>query len=189
MYATSRPGVIYHLMGVEHLTNNIQTLQAKLSMVAVCGNIDIKGGEEYRIGPYPGLISEEELELNEMLSEEQKLKQIGGDRYKLSSRSAVEGLRRLSKQKYATGYTSFAHAPLAYRAMITGKPYPIRGVITYQSNPMVTQANTKLVYRALKGLDLYTVIDYWLTPSAAIADYVLHKRRITGCVWGYSRRT
>ena len=173
LYATQRPGVIYHLMGIEHLTNNIQILQAKLAMIAICGNIDVKGGEEYRIGPYPGLISEEEIELNEMISEEQKAKQIGAERYKLSSRAAVEKLRRLSKQKFATSYTSFAHAPLAYRAMLTGEPYPIKGVLTYQSNPMVTQANTKLVYQALKGLDLYVVTDYWMTPSAAIADYVL----------------
>jgi anaerobic selenocysteine-containing dehydrogenase len=38
---------------------------------------------------------------------------------------------------------------------------------------MVTQANTKLVYRALKSLDLYVVMEYWMTPSAELADYVL----------------
>jgi anaerobic selenocysteine-containing dehydrogenase len=38
---------------------------------------------------------------------------------------------------------------------------------------MVTQANTKLVYHALKRLDLYVVKDFWMTPSAELADYVL----------------
>jgi anaerobic selenocysteine-containing dehydrogenase len=38
---------------------------------------------------------------------------------------------------------------------------------------MVTMPNTKLVYKALKSLELYVVMDYWLTPSAELADYVL----------------
>ena len=46
-------------------------------------------------------------------------------------------------------------------------------MITTISNPMVTQANTKLVYEALKSLDLYVVIDPFMTPSAELADYVL----------------
>jgi anaerobic selenocysteine-containing dehydrogenase len=38
---------------------------------------------------------------------------------------------------------------------------------------MVTIPNTKLVYKALKSLDLYVVADYYMTPSAQLADYVL----------------
>ena len=37
---------------------------------------------------------------------------------------------------------------------------------------MVSQGNTKLVHKALKSLDLYVVHDYFLTPSAELADYV-----------------
>jgi anaerobic selenocysteine-containing dehydrogenase len=37
----------------------------------------------------------------------------------------------------------------------------------------VTQGNSRLVYKALKSLDLYVVKDFWLTPSAELADYVL----------------
>ncbi len=57
--------------------------------------------------------------------------------------------------------------------MLTGKPYPIRAVITSSSNPLVTQPNVKLVYKALKSLDFYLVLDFWMTPCAEIADYVL----------------
>ena len=38
---------------------------------------------------------------------------------------------------------------------------------------MVTAPNTKLVYEALKALDLYVVADFFMTPSAQLADYVL----------------
>jgi anaerobic selenocysteine-containing dehydrogenase len=46
-------------------------------------------------------------------------------------------------------------------------------MITLSSNPMVTVPNTKLVYQALKRLDLYVVVDFFMTPSAQLADYVL----------------
>jgi anaerobic selenocysteine-containing dehydrogenase len=38
---------------------------------------------------------------------------------------------------------------------------------------MTHMANTHVVYQALKSLDLYVVKDFWLTPSAQLADYVL----------------
>jgi anaerobic selenocysteine-containing dehydrogenase len=57
--------------------------------------------------------------------------------------------------------------------MLTGEPYPVKALITAASNPLITQPNTKLVYKAIKNLDLYIVHDFWITPSAAIADYVL----------------
>ena len=69
--------------------------------------------------------------------------------------------------------TGLAHAPTIYRAMLTGTPYPVRAMWTSASNPMVTQGNIQLVYEALKSLDLYVVADFWMTPSAELADYVL----------------
>jgi anaerobic selenocysteine-containing dehydrogenase len=46
-------------------------------------------------------------------------------------------------------------------------------MITLSSNPMVTAPNTKLIYEALKSLDLYVVVDFFMTPSAQLADYVM----------------
>lgn len=45
-------------------------------------------------------------------------------------------------------------------------------LITLSSNPVVTMSNVRLVYKALKNLDLYVVVDYFKTPSALLADYV-----------------
>ncbi len=62
---------------------------------------------------------------------------------------------------------------MVFRAMITGQPYPVKAAVTVASNPLITQPNTKLVYKALKSLDLYVVMDFWMTPCADISDYVL----------------
>jgi anaerobic selenocysteine-containing dehydrogenase len=68
---------------------------------------------------------------------------------------------KYAKVKLGKGELAFAHATSVYRAMIS-----------VGSNPLLTQANTRLVYEALKGLDLYVVVDFWKTPSVELADFV-----------------
>lgn len=171
-YATTKPGVIVHTMGLEHLTNSIEAIHARYILTAITGNIDVRGGEEMR-GNHPQLREEYEIELNDRLSLEQKKKQIGAERFKLMSRLGYELIQKTAKSRSGTAHVAFANAPSVYRAMITGEPYPVRALITVASNPMVTQANVKLVYKAIKNLYLFVVHDFWMTSSAELADYVL----------------
>jgi anaerobic selenocysteine-containing dehydrogenase len=57
--------------------------------------------------------------------------------------------------------------------MLNEQPYPIKGMISVASNPLVNFPNTKLVYEALKRLDLHVVMDLFMTPTCQLADYVL----------------
>jgi anaerobic selenocysteine-containing dehydrogenase len=57
-------------------------------------------------------------------------------------------------------------------AIITGKPYPVTAAITLANNPLLALPNTQQVFEALEALELYVVMDYYMTPSAALADYV-----------------
>jgi len=177
MYATNKPASISSGMGIEQLPNAIHTLQARFILPAITGNINVDGGEVHQ-GPPPKFIIESEVDLSELLPSEKKEKQIGSDRFKLNSWPGFDLyqkhiVRVWGKRACIQGHICFAHAPTVYRAMINGKPYPIKAMITVSSNPMVTQANTKLVYKALKSLDLYIVMDFFMTPSAELADYVL----------------
>jgi anaerobic selenocysteine-containing dehydrogenase len=81
-----------------------------------------------------------------------------------------------------------AHAPSIYRAMLTGKPYPVRALFTFAANPMITQANTHLVHDAIKSLDLHVISDFFLTPTAELADYVLPAASWLECpiLWDFS---
>lgn len=171
LYATTKPGVVIHNMGLEQQANGIESIHARYILTAISGNIDVKGGEELRT-IHPELRTELEIECPEMLSEVQKKKQIGSERFRLMSRAGGELINETAKIRIGAAHTNFCHGPSLYRAMITGKPYPVKAMITAASNPLVTQPNTKLVYQALKSLDLYVVHDFWLTPSAEIADYV-----------------
>jgi anaerobic selenocysteine-containing dehydrogenase len=60
-----------------------------------------------------------------------------------------------------------------WRAAVTGEPYPVRALICMAANPLVTYADTQLVYQALVSLDLLVVLEYYRTPTAQLADYVL----------------
>jgi len=177
-YATLRPGVTNHGMGIEHQANSIQSMHAHFILSALIGNIEEKGGDIFPT-PYPGIIHEQAIAAHDRLSEGQIDKTIGGDRFRLLSRKGFDAIQsnivRLwgNEANNRTSYECFAHAPSVYRAVLTGEPYPVRAMITLSSNPMVTQPNTKLVYKALKGLDLYVVVDFFMTPSAQLADYVL----------------
>ena len=174
MLAMNRPGVIIGGMGLEHQQNALEGIQAELILAAILGFIDIEGGI-YLPGPSK-CITEREMELSDMLPPEQKSKQLGADRFKLIAwpgNDLFEDKRVWGKKCGRQRTIVLAHAPTMYRAILTDKPYPVKAVITQASNPMVTQANVKLVYEALKSLELYVVCDYWLTPSAEIADYVL----------------
>jgi anaerobic selenocysteine-containing dehydrogenase len=177
-YATLKPGVTNHGMGLEHLSNSIEALHAFFALAAICGNIDEKGGDIFT-NPYPGVVHEQEVAAHERISEKQKDKTLGLDRFRLMSHKGFDLTQPLVKrvwgnEAYArSSYEVFAHGPTIYRAILSGQPYPVRGMITLSSNPMVTAPNTRLVYDALKRLDLYVVVDFFMTPSAQLADYVL----------------
>ena len=173
----NKPIYTWNGMGTEQLHNSIQALQARNILAAITGSIDAEGGT-YLGRPGQGRTLMD-LSANDALSPEQRAKQLGADRFKFQSFPGydliTENTMRVWGKLPPGEQTSMAscHQPILYRAMVTGEPYPVRGLITHAHNPMVTQANTKLVYKALKSLDIHVVFDYWLTPTAELADYVL----------------
>jgi len=177
LYATTKPGCFLEGMGIEQQQNNTSILHARWILAAMAGNIDVEGGEELT-GPHPQFITSREIEMPEKLSPEQRRKQLGYDRFKLYSWMGRELIEENVKKAWGKPggspfYQAMAHAPTLYRAAVTGKPYPIKALITANSNPLITHANTKLVYKALKNLGFYVVLDSWMTPCAELADYVL----------------
>jgi thiosulfate reductase/polysulfide reductase chain A len=176
MYATNRPAVSIHGMGVEHHPNHIAAIQARYALLAITGNIDIEGGT-YMPGPARCII-EPELELQELLSPEQKEKQLGSDRFRLLGWPGYDLLLEHTQKVWGKPFhlarsAAVQHFPTMIRAILTAKPYPVKAVMTIASNPLLTYSNVKLIYKALRSLELYTVQDYFPTPSAEIADYVM----------------
>lgn len=176
MFAQNTPSQAVHGMGIEQLQDCTEVIHARFILSALGGTIDAPGGDYM---PGPSILRDaSEEELPYALSPEQKAKQLGIDRFRLMAWPGRDLLSSYTKKLWngrhfsEVGLTCGAHTPTLYRAMATGEPYPVRGFFTFFSNPMLTQANTKVVYKGLKNLDLYVVHDYFMTPSADLADYV-----------------
>jgi anaerobic selenocysteine-containing dehydrogenase len=178
-FATNKPSVIPWGTSLDHFgLASSPVVQARAILKAITGNLDVPGGNLLN-GPCINFITDWELELNEKLPEEQRRKQIGSDRYKLFTWPGYEIISELQVKYWGKAMPSEwvceAHVPSLWRAIITGKPYPIKALLVVANNPMVCFANTKLVYQALTSpnLELLVVMDYWFTPTALLADYVL----------------
>ena len=89
------------------------------------------------------------------LSPEQREKQLGGQTYKLAQRVAL------------------VTPKVVWDAILTGKPYPVKAVQLHGSNPVITRANASEVYRVLSLVDFLVVSDFFLTPTAELADLFL----------------
>lgn len=153
-YALGKPSVLEWGVAIEQTPNSLQTVRAISLLRGLTGNIDIPGGDILGmeiIRPYPVMRNQ--------LPEGMLAKRIGSDQFKLLS-----GFRAAMPS---------AHIPGLFKAMRTGDPYRIRALLVFGGNPMVTVANTREVYESLLKLDLLVVADMFMTPTAALADYIL----------------
>ncbi len=174
LFVGNHPGSIVEGMGIEELTSNAEVLHARWILAALAGNIDIEGGEELT-GQHPKIITMLEVQPQVRPSQDQLNKQLGSDRFKLLSWRGQQLVGQTLRKVWPRPPLQFfiSHGPALARTIISSQPYPIRALMSFGSNPMVTNPNVKLIYKALKSLDLYVVSDMWMTPSAELADYVL----------------
>lgn len=153
-YALNKPAVLEWGLGIEQNPNSLQTVRAVAILRAITGNIDIPGGDILGmniIRSYPTL--------KDKLPEGILKKRLGAETYKL-----LGGWR---------AFMPSAHIPTLFKAMRTGEPYRVRALLIFGNNPLTTVANSREVYESLQKLDLLVVTDLFMTPTAAIADYVL----------------
>lgn len=173
LYARNSPAALFSGRGIDQIgCNSVPTHQSLAILRAITGNLDVSGASH--VSEMPDFIPELDLELSEQFPEEQRHKQLGG--LLLQSYSGYERLRQLTLQhgkRLPMRYLSSTSPNLVWRAMLTGQPYPIRSLIVMATNPLLTYADTHLIYEALKSLDLLVVLELFQTPTSMLADYVL----------------
>jgi hypothetical protein len=140
----------------------------------------VPGGELLgRADPVGKIVGQDVLEFREALPPQQRAKQLGANEYPFFG---FPGWERnvAANRRLPPGYmtppladmTCMAHERAVFEAILMGQPYPVTAMISLASNPLLTLPNVRRTYAALKALQLYVVTDYYLTPSAALADYV-----------------
>ncbi len=66
-----------------------------------------------------------------------------------------------------------AHNTTLWKTILSGDPYPIRGMYVHASNLRVNVANTRQVEEALRSLDFILACDIMMNPTVEWADIVL----------------
>lgn len=153
MYATTKPAALHWGVPTEQTINCTDCTRLLTGLMAITGNLDAPGGNVFYVPPNVRKVSD--FACHKELPPEQAKKRLGGDQYKLASRVAL------------------ITPKVAWEAILTGKPYPLKAGLLCGTNPVVTRANAKEAYEALKKLEFLVVIDFFLTPTAELADIFL----------------
>jgi thiosulfate reductase/polysulfide reductase chain A len=158
LFARTRPATVHHRVAVEHNLSSTQTDRALVILAAITGNLGSKGGNLLPT-PLPGYISTGGVMAHCKLSPEKAKDRLGADEYPL-----ISGPQPLFL---------FVHAALAAKAMLQGEPYPLKALFVAGANPVVNMQNIRRTWAAFKSLELLVVTDFFMTPTAELADYVL----------------
>ncbi len=174
MYATNTPGCIQWGCTWDQIGRASTTGSHAIALMrALTGNLDVPGGDGMP-GPALNFLTDEEMELNELLPEEQRAKQIS--RFKLTSWPGYSLISDTAKRTWGktlpTEWFCEAHGPSVFKAILTGDPYPVRALICNATNPVNSYGDAKMTLEALKKCEFLVVVDYWMTPTALFADYV-----------------
>lgn len=154
LYATSKSSVIQWGNGIDYGINSFQTARAICILRAVTGNLEIPGGDLnwapvplLRKGSFP-------LTMPEAIPPEVRKRRI----------TTEEGLFPIVFYALPQGLVN---------AILYEKPYPVKSVYVFGSNPLITFSNAKRAFEAFNKVDFLVVTDTFMTPTAALADVIL----------------
>lgn len=150
-YATAKPAVIVWGNAIEQTVHAFDTARALICLMAVCGNLDVIGGNIQAVEPPV-------LPLGKF---------VKAGRF-------PEKFKQMVNAHYGT-LPKFMTIPSAYfrEAVLRDTPYPIRAAYVQCANPLPAWADSQSTYRALMSLDFLAVSEIFMTPTAMLADVVL----------------
>lgn len=153
LFATSKPAAIQWGVAIEQQINCADNNRALMALMGITGNIDAPGGQV--LFKTPKIRNVSQFGAHKMLPKEQVSKRLGGARFPLA------------------GHFAIINPKCVWDAILEEKPYPVKMLFLISSNPVMTRANAKEVYRALEKVEFMAVADFFLTPTAQLADIVL----------------
>ncbi|MEM9570883.1 MAG: molybdopterin-dependent oxidoreductase [Pseudomonadota bacterium] len=178
MYATSGPATIPWTPITDMQRNSTSGIRLQSILRAVCGNVDVPGGELLQ-GFNPDIIPESEIEMHQILSEAQKLKQLGNQDHPAFTYRGQAAFREPMKRVWGHEYPNqvtgcyMANPSATFRAMAGKGPYPVKAFFFLGNNPMMSYANMPMIIDGMMNQDLIVAHEHFMTPSAQLADYVL----------------
>ena len=170
-----RPTALISGRGIDQVGAAVApTHRAICCLRAITGNVDRPGS--CVLAEASDFVSEVEFEMSDRLTDAQRALCLNAGHAPLQTYEGYDLVRRQTEKlgrRLPMRYMTSVPQHYILQAMETGEPYTIRALIVNATNPLVTYADTNRVLRAFLGLDLIVVLDYYITPTASIADYVL----------------
>jgi len=156
MYATTKPGCVYVRLGAgSQQVTSTQTCRAISILIAICGNVDIPGGNLLYYRTFNDALF---WQLYLMFSgirgpAEVEERRIGAKEYPLMHKAAL------------------CDIPGTVRAMDDGR---VRALWCVADNLIVAEMDSRKMWEIMKNkLEFIFVSDFFMTPTAELADIVL----------------
>ncbi len=162
LFATKKPGSLVLGHGIDAQANGVKTTMAFHALLALTGNIDIRGGNRApkRLPGFRddyGIINDPAFRLPRAIEEQI----IGGDRFPLWSGPDA--------------WAKTCHNPSVIDAILTNEAYPVRSLYVSGVNITCTYPGMDQTIAALRSLDCLVVATDHMTPTAELADFILPK--------------
>ncbi|MCL2112265.1 MAG: molybdopterin-dependent oxidoreductase [Clostridiales bacterium] len=154
LYASSSPAALEVGCAIEHNPNCFDIVRAVSFLPGLCGNFDIPGGYIEGSDILPDI--ENRLEY---IEPEVAKKRLGGGDFPFLSGADMP-------------FPS-AHIPAAFEAIRTGKPYPLKALLLFGNNGLMSFADSNKTFETLQKVDFLCCMDLYMTPTAELCDIVL----------------
>lgn len=153
LFATTKPAAIQWGVAIEQQVNCADNDRLLMILMGITGNLDKPGGQV--LFQTPRIRNVGYFGAHRMLPDVQREKRLGGERFRLAGNFAI------------------INPKCVWDAILEEKPYPVKMLFFVSSNPLLTRANAGEIYRALQKVEFMAVSDFFLTPTAELADIVL----------------
>jgi len=157
-FGKTKPASIGPGMGGVCQANDAFDLARALTILsAITGNLEVEGGNLNCTPPT------------------HKRSCYGSDYSAYMNVPKEQSVKRLGLKEYPL--TSFIYIPVppqcVWPAIEESNPYPVRAVGLFANNSVCAYPNSQRVHRALSSLDFLFAVDYFHTPTTALADVIL----------------
>ncbi|HME62518.1 MAG TPA: molybdopterin-dependent oxidoreductase [Candidatus Binatia bacterium] len=152
LLAHNRPVSMYMWNGLGQHTNATQTSRAISSLYALIGDFDKQGGNVI----FPK-VTVNDVGGKEFLPKEANALRVGRERKPLGPPA---------KPGNCAAYDIF-------NAILDERPYPIKALLNFGSNTVMSNADSERGRQAMKAIEFSVAADLFMTPTAELCDYVL----------------
>ncbi|SFN01454.1 molybdopterin-containing oxidoreductase family protein [Thermodesulforhabdus norvegica] len=151
LYASAKPAAVAWGNAIEQTPNNFNACRALICLMAICGNLDVPGGNVEALDPPVARL---------------------GDFVK--AKKIPDKPRQMVHAHFGTIPRLMTVPPAFFRKAVCEEiPYPIKAAYMQCTNPLLTWADGPRTLEAIMKLDFLAVSDIYLTPTALYADVVL----------------